>query len=214
MTANQMIVMGLGGAGALIVRRFPIDKKHLMLLSTDKEGFEKNKYFSRLLVGPDTLNGTGAGRDVRQGEKAIDESWEIISNAVSSAGTIVIVAGAAGGTGGAGPHLAKKMADEGKSVFLCLVSAFSQESLCIQKIAQKTISKARSIENHLGGLVVFYPEKNTDLFDKCTYMSEYFVFLEKRIIKEILFMVRKNLETCKIIIHPGQEVMHEIFENK
>lgn len=214
MTANKMIVMGLGGAGSLIVRRFPLDKKYLMLLSTEKEGFEKNKRFPRLLVGPDTLNGTGAGRDVCQGEKAIDESWEIISTAVYSAGTIVIVAGAAGGTGGAGPHLAKKMADEGKFVILCLISAFSQESRCIQKIARKTISKAHSIENHLGGLVVFYPEQHQDLFDKCTYISEYFAFLEKRIIKTIISMVPKNLEICKIIIPPGQEVKHERFKKK
>ena len=93
----------------------------------------------------------------------VAESWQDIFQTISGE-EIIIVAGAAGGTGGAAPYLAQKLLDSGKSVSVCLSSALPVESGNIHTMASQTIKGVHSMADRLEKIFVFYPEKASQLW--------------------------------------------------
>lgn len=156
--------IGLGGAGISMVQlAYPdiVGIDEILLIDTTESFDFKNANFRKLLIGPKKLKGKGAGRDPGAGDLAVDESWQEIYSATSEYDHIIIVAGAAGGTGGAAPHLAEKIKQSGKSVDICLSSALCLESSSIRKSAEKIIAKTEMIAAMPSELFVFYPDKTT-----------------------------------------------------
>tara|TARA_R110001583_G_scaffold179730_1_gene336631 strand:+ start:3033 stop:3623 length:591 start_codon:yes stop_codon:yes gene_type:complete len=123
---KKSLFIGLGGAGISILTSPAAHQLDRLLLNTDTTHSASLNNF--LQLGPTLLNGHCAG-GYMFGIKAIDESIDEIIDRIGTATAIIIVAGFAGGTGGAAPYLAEKMIAKGLqvSLMLCMPLFFEKE---------------------------------------------------------------------------------------
>lgn len=100
-TTSPIILIGIGGAGANIVRgitrAFGSEIRHL-LADTDATTGQGSDPF--VLLGGDRLSGRGAGGDTVSARLAAEESVQMLDEHLEGARLAVIVTGLGGGTGG------------------------------------------------------------------------------------------------------------------
>ena len=116
-TSDQIIVIGVGGAGNNAVNRM-IDENiggvEFIGVNTDKQALQLCKAPTLIQIGEKLTKGLGAGAQPEIGEKAAEESAEELSAAVKGADMVFVTCGMGGGTGtGAAPVVAKIAKEQG-----------------------------------------------------------------------------------------------------
>merc|ERR1711937_1113984 len=100
-------VIGVGGGGGNAVN--PMGQSGLKgvefwAMNTDSQALEQSQASKKVQSGKELTRGLGTGGNAELGEKAADESQEVIANAVIDTDMVFITAGMGGGTGsGAAP---------------------------------------------------------------------------------------------------------------
>jgi cell division protein FtsZ len=104
-------VVGVGGGGGNAINRMIQDNMkgvEFLALNTDIQALDQNKAPYRIQLGKNLTKGLGAGGNPEIGRKAIEESKEAVSAALSNSDMVFITAGMGGGTGtGAAPVVAE-----------------------------------------------------------------------------------------------------------
>ena len=109
----RILVVGVGGAGNNAVNRMSEGDGAVKLvefigINTDKQALSFSKAPVVIQIGEKLTKGLGAGAQPEVGQKAAEESSEIIQKALSGADMVFITCGMGGGTGtGAAPVIAK-----------------------------------------------------------------------------------------------------------
>src|SRR2546425_1780945 len=100
-------VIGVGGAGCNTVSQLKgeqFENVRFAVLSTDAAALGRSSVDSKLMIGPKSTRGLGAGGDPDRGKAAAVEDSEKIRALCDGAGVVFVVAGLGGGTGtGAAP---------------------------------------------------------------------------------------------------------------
>lgn len=104
-------VVGCGGGGGNAVNRMIEDglkNVEFIVVNTDNQALSLSKAESKIQIGEKLTRGLGAGANPDIGEKAAEESKDMIRDAIQGAELVFITAGMGGGTGtGAAPIVAE-----------------------------------------------------------------------------------------------------------
>src|ERR1700722_12672682 len=114
-TFAQIKVIGVGGAGGAAINRMVeagIQGVDFIAINTDAQALHHSKATHKIHIGKDTTRGLGAGADPIVGQKAAEDSKDIIRQAIQGADMVFITLGAGGGTGSGAGHIVAKVAKD------------------------------------------------------------------------------------------------------
>ncbi len=128
---ENIVIVGLGGAGAHILQRFSgssAQNVRLCIMSPDERLGRDCGNVEFLQLGAGLNHGMGSGGDPEVGRLSIEESRDAIKELLADARLLVMVVGLGGGTGsGAAPVLAQMAVDAGVMLVSVAVLPFSFE---------------------------------------------------------------------------------------
>ncbi len=138
-------VVGVGGAGKNAINRMVevgITGVEFIAANTDAQDLFNTNVEHKLQLGPKLTGGLGAGAVPEIGEKAAEESKDVISDALRGADMVFITAGMGGGTGtGAAPVIAEISKELGILTVAVVTKPFSFEGPKKADAAEKGIEK-------------------------------------------------------------------------
>lgn len=140
-------VVGLGGGGCNAVNRmidFGMKGVEFIACNTDKQALVNSLADVKIQLGPKSTRGLGAGGIPTVGEKAAEESFQAIADALYGADMVFLTAGMGGGTGtGAIPVAARVSKTIGAVTIAVVTTPFSFEMGRRQKNAAIGLQKLR-----------------------------------------------------------------------
>lgn len=107
-------VLGLGGGGCNAVERMielGLEGVEYIAANTDRQTLLTNPAETKILLGPRTTRGLGAGGNPEVGREAAQESSKDIANALAGADMVFLAAGMGGGTGTGAIPIAAEIAN-------------------------------------------------------------------------------------------------------
>ena len=140
-------VLGLGGGGCNAVERMielGLEGVDYIAANTDRQTLISNPASTKVLLGPHTTRGLGAGGDPEVGREAAKESGRELANALAGADMVFLTAGMGGGTGtGAIPIAAEIARTLGAVTVATVTLPFSFEVGRRQSNANKGLEQLR-----------------------------------------------------------------------
>ena len=140
-------VIGLGGGGCNAVNRmieYGMKGVEFIACNTDKQALESSLADVNIQLGPKCTRGLGAGGLPTIGEKAAEESFQTLANAMDGADMVFLTAGMGGGTGtGAIPVAARVSKTIGAVTIAVVTTPFAFEMGQRQKNAAIGLQKLR-----------------------------------------------------------------------
>ncbi|UQS83789.1 cell division protein FtsZ [Bombilactobacillus thymidiniphilus] len=172
-TSARIKVVGVGGAGGNAVNRMVeenIKGVDFITANTDMQALDLSQANTRLQLGPKLTRGLGAGSNPEVGQKAAEESEDVISDLLKDSDMIFITAGMGGGTGtGAAPVIARIAKDSGALTVGVVTRPFMFEGPKRAKFADKGIEE---LKQHVDTLVIIANNRLLEIVDKKTPMGE------------------------------------------
>jgi len=140
-------VVGLGGGGCNAVNRmidFGMKGVEFIACNTDQQALMNSLADVNIQLGPRSTRGLGAGGIPAVGEKAAEESFQTLADALYGADMVFLTAGMGGGTGtGAIPVAARVSKTIGAVTIAVVTTPFSFEMGRRQKNAAIGLQKLR-----------------------------------------------------------------------
>ncbi len=169
----KILVVGVGGAGNNAVNRM-IDENisgvDFIGVNTDKQALQLCKAPKLLQIGEKLTKGLGAGAKPEVGEKAAEESYDELTNALQTYNMVFVTCGMGGGTGtGAAPVVAKIAKDLGILTVGVVTKPFRFEAKARMANALNGIEKLKS---NVDTLIVIPNDKLLEIVDRRTTMPE------------------------------------------
>lgn len=153
-------VVGVGGGGGNAVNRMVaagVQHVELVCMNTDRQALSRSQAKTRVQIGEKNTQGRGAGSKPEVGEKAAEESRELIAATLKGADMVFVTAGMGGGTGtGAAPVVAEVAKDMGALTVGIVTKPFAFEGKRRMEQAEKGIAELRK---HVDSLVVIPNER-------------------------------------------------------
>jgi cell division protein FtsZ len=140
-------VIGVGGAGGNAVNRMISSKLkgvEFIAVNTDKQALNLNQAPTKIQIGENLTKGLGAGGNPEVGLKAVEESRNLLIEAMEGTDMIFITAGMGGGTGTGAAPLIAEMAKELEILTVGVVTKpFNFEGTNRQRIADKGLDRLK-----------------------------------------------------------------------
>jgi cell division protein FtsZ len=140
-------VVGVGGGGTNAVNRMietGIKHVEFIAVNTDVQVLKLSVADRQIQIGAKVTKGLGAGFNPELGERAAEESRDVIAEALAGADLIFIASGMGGGTGtGASPIIAEIARQLGSLTIAIVTKPFSFEGRRRAQIAEQGIAKLR-----------------------------------------------------------------------
>lgn len=168
-------LIGIGNAGVNITDRLAMRATlpiHTMALNSDQQSLTASVAAQKLVLGPMTTHGLGAGGDPERALDAARESLGELQQAVSGADVVILCAGLGGGTGSAvAPLLAKMAKEKGALVASIVTSPFQFEG---RRRAQQAKDSLTELGRHTDALLHFENDRMAELVEPRADVSETF----------------------------------------
>lgn len=168
-------VIGVGGGGGNAVNRMieeNVKGVEFIAANTDVQALKNSKAETVIQLGPKYTRGLGAGSQPEVGQKAVEESEDLVREALEGADMIFITAGMGGGTGtGAAPMVAKIAKDLGALTVGVVTRPFTFEGPKRGRFAAEGISNLR---DNVDTLLIISNNRLLEIVDKKTPMLEAF----------------------------------------
>ncbi|MBG0788541.1 MAG: cell division protein FtsZ [Anaerolineaceae bacterium] len=146
-------VVGLGGGGCNAVNRMiehGMSGVEFIACNTDVQALESSLADVKVQLGPKCTRGLGAGSLPSVGEKAAEESFQALADALEGADMVFLTAGMGGGTGtGSIPVAARVSKHLGAVTIAVVTTPFSFEMTKRQKNAVIGLQKLRQFTHTL-----------------------------------------------------------------
>ena len=159
-TPQKIQVVGVGGGGGNAVNRIAaagVRSVELICMNTDKQALMRSQASLKVQLGEKLTNGRGAGSKPEVGEKAAEESREVIEDTLREADMVFVTAGMGGGTGtGAAPRVAKIARDLGALTVGIVTKPFAFEG---RKRMEQAEAGIKALREHVDSLVVIPNER-------------------------------------------------------
>ena len=159
-------VVGVGGGGNNAINHMwgqNVEGVSFVVLNTDRQALNMSPVPNRLLIGPNTCGGRGAGNKPEKAKAAAEESAEDIADLFDD-GTKMdfITAGMGGGTGtGAAPVVAKIAHEKGVLTVGIVTIPFLFEG---QKKILKALAGADEMSKYVDALLIINNQRLTDIY--------------------------------------------------
>lgn len=168
-------VIGVGGAGGNAVNRMiqeGIKGVDFIAANTDVQALESNQAQTKIQLGPKLTRGLGAGATPEVGQKAAEESSDVITEALKGADMIFVTTGMGGGTGtGAAPVVARIAKELGALTVGVVTRPFTFEG---PKRGKNAAAGIAELKQHVDTLVIIANNRLLEIVDKKTPMMEAF----------------------------------------
>ena len=195
-------VLGVGGGGDNAINHMysqDIQGVSFVVCNTDRQALEDSPVPTRLLLGPKTCMGLGAGNDPEVARVAAEESAAEISSLFDDGTQMVfITAGMGGGTGtGAAPVVARLAQEKGVLTIGIVTIPFLFEG---QKKILKALKGADELGKYVDALLIINNERLTEIypdldFDNAFAKADDTLSIAARSISELITKVgRINLD--------------------
>lgn len=159
-TPQKIQVIGVGGGGGNAVNHIAaagVRSVELICMNTDKQALQRSQAAIKVQLGEKLTGGRGAGSKPEVGEKAAEESRELIEDTIRNADMVFITAGMGGGTGtGAAPRIAKIARDLGALTVGIVTKPFAFEG---KKRMEQAEAGIAALREHVDSLVVIPNER-------------------------------------------------------
>lgn len=140
-------VVGLGGGGCNAIERMmalEMGGVEFIAANTDAQALKNNPAPRRILLGPQSTRGCGAGGDPERGRAAAEESRDELADALAGADMVFLTAGMGGGTGtGSIPVAAEIARTQGAVTIAIVTTPFGFEMGRRQKNAAEGLARLR-----------------------------------------------------------------------
>jgi len=172
---NRIIVVGVGGGGNNAVDhmyRQHIDHVSFVVVNTDRQALRSSAVPVKLLIGPETTRGRGAGNKPERARAAAEESAADIAAIFNDDTDMVFVtAGMGGGTGtGAAPVVARIARERGLLTIGIVTIPFLFEGM--RKI-QKALTGAEEMSKYVDALMIVNNERLVEIYPDFEFESAF-----------------------------------------
>ncbi len=169
-------VVGVGGAGGNAINTMidsqQIEGVEFLAVNTDAQALSINKAFVKIPIGQDITHGLGAGANPEIGEKAAEETTEVLKENLEDSDMVFITAGMGGGTGtGASPVIARIARDLGALTIGVVTKPFDFEGTQRMKNAERGIE---NLKREVDALITIPNQKLLEISDEDTTVMEAF----------------------------------------
>jgi cell division protein FtsZ len=168
-------VIGVGGGGGNAINRMieaGVQGVEFIAVNTDSQALLKSLAPVTVRIGDKLTKGLGAGGRPEIGERAAEESAEILAELVRGADMIFIAAGMGGGTGtGASPVIARLARETGALTVAVVTRPFDFEGAKRRRIADEGIAV---LKEHVDALIVIPNQRLVSMVDPKTPLTETF----------------------------------------
>ena len=163
---NRIIVVGVGvGGNNAVNHMFHQNVEHVtfVAVNTDKQALDSSSIPNKLLIGPSTTRGRGAGNDPAIAQAAAEESAADIAALFNDELDMVFVtAGMGGGTGtGAGPIVARIAKERGLLTIGIVTIPFMFEGM--RKI-NKALAGAEQMSKYVDAIMIVNNERLIEIY--------------------------------------------------
>ncbi len=171
----RIVVIGVGGAGNNAVNRMMDDGMQMvefLAVNTDRQILQTCKAPVTIQIGEKITKGLGAGAQPEVGQKAAEESMEMIQKAIAGADMVFITCGMGGGTGtGAAPVIAKIAKDMEILTVAIVTKPFKFENKTRMNNAIMGIERLKEV---VDTLIVIPNDKLLEIVDRRTSIQDAF----------------------------------------
>ncbi len=171
----QIKVLGVGGGGTNAVNRMIAEGIHgvnFVAVNTDAQALAHAKPERKIRIGDKVTRGLGAGGDPIIGEKAADESSDLLRKSLAGTDMVFITAGMGGGTGtGAAPVIARIAKEVGALVIGVITKPFSFEGTRRKSVADEGMNK---LKEHVDTLIIIPNDRLLELTDDKVSLQDAF----------------------------------------
>ena len=168
-------VIGVGGGGNNAVNRMisaGIKSAQFIAVNTDAQSLRMNQAETKIQIGDKLTRGLGAGSEPDVGQKACEESKELIKEVLKDTDLLFITAGMGGGTGtGAAPVIAQMAKEMGILTIAVVTKPFAFEGMKRMSNAERGIA---NLKQYVDTLVVIPNDKLSKVIPRGTPMVEAF----------------------------------------
>lgn len=172
---NIIMTIGVGGGGSNAVKHMfgqNIDGVSFVVCNTDRQALESHPVSSRVLLGPNTTKGLGAGGDTDLARQAAEESADNIKELFNDDIRMVFVtAGMGGGTGtGAGPVIARLAREKGLLTIgiVTIPFLFEGESKII-----KALDGAEEMSKQVDAILLINNQRLIDIYPTLNFLNAF-----------------------------------------
>lgn len=171
----RILVIGIGGAGNNAVNRMlenDVQMVEFIGVNTDRQALSLSKAPVTIQIGEKLTKGLGAGAQPEIGQKAAEESMEVIQKAMTGADMVFLTCGMGGGTGtGAIPVIARVAKDMGILTVAVVTKPFKFENKTRMNNALMGIEKLKDV---VDTLIVIPNDKLLEIVDRRTSVKDAF----------------------------------------
>lgn len=182
-------VVGVGGCGGNAINNMiesGLTGVEFIVANTDKQALDHNKAEIKLQVGAQLTKGLGAGGRPIIGKEAVEESIDIVREALKGSDMVFVTAGMGGGSGTGGAPLIAKIAKETDALVVGIVTKpFNWEGKVRNNAAEDGIKELR---DNVDALIVIPNQRILEIIDKNVGFSQAF-----KTIDEILYNATKGI---------------------
>ncbi|MCM8745356.1 cell division protein FtsZ [Thermomicrobium sp. CFH 73360] len=168
-------VIGVGGGGGNAVNRMieaGVQGVEFIAVNTDAQALLKSLAPVTVRIGDKLTKGLGAGGRPEIGERAAEESADMLAELVRGADMVFIAAGMGGGTGtGASPVIARLAREAGALTVGVVTRPFDFEGAKRRRIADEGIAV---LKEHVDALITIPNQRLVAMVDPKTPFSEAF----------------------------------------
>jgi cell division protein FtsZ len=171
----QIKVVGVGGGGCNAANRMIEEKLmgvEFIAINTDTQALQLSRAPQVVRLGEKLTRGLGSGGDPAVGERAAEESADLLYEALNGADMVFITAGMGGGTGtGACPVIARVAREVGALTIGVVTKPFSFEGSRRAQVADQGIEK---LKEQADTLIVIPNDRLLELTDRRVSLSSAF----------------------------------------
>ena len=168
-------VVGIGGGGCNAVERMyeeGIEGVEFIAANSDVQHLAGLKVPSKIQLGKKLTRGLGVGGDPKLGEKAAEESREVLAEAIKGSDLVFLTAGMGGGTGTGGIPILAEICKEAKALTVAVVTLpFSFEGTHRAKVAEEGLIK---LQDKVDTLIVIPNDRLLEFADQRLLFREAF----------------------------------------
>jgi cell division protein FtsZ len=174
-TFARIKVIGVGGGGGNAINRMVasgVQGIEFISVNTDGQALLVSDAATCVRIGDKLTKGLGAGGRPEVGERAAEESADILADMVRGADMVFITAGMGGGTGtGASPVIAKLAKAAGALTVGVVTKPFSFEGTKRRRAAEEGIER---LGENVDALIIIPNERLLQMVDPKTTVTEAF----------------------------------------
>ena len=171
----EIMVIGVGGGGNNAIDNMykeKVENVEFVVCNTDAQALRNSKVPKKLLIGPMTTKGLGAGNNPEVARLAAEESYEDVNNLFDERTKMVFVtAGMGGGTGtGAAPVVAKVAKERGLLTIGIVTIPFLFEGN--PKIL-KALDGVDEMKKYVDALLVINNDRLCDIYGDLDFLNAF-----------------------------------------